>query len=241
MCLCLLFFKRNQFYPVPANVASLVSKYFLHFIFPVFFFSSIRFYLPRLEKIASLSLSNITNAAAEQRDLKQNHSVMLFTLVEGRLTKVRIELFFGGCKKIVCHFHCTLLPRDEGKHLVTMHHPTMNCGYAEIRYPYFFSDPEDHSHSLGDMGTTSIHIWDGKKLVSKDGETGAQEGKRQLNFDTADFDPTVNAAAVPTVVHPAKSEISVASKIEEGSINAQIRRKFFDKTPCKKIHELGPI
>lgn len=115
------------------------------------------FFFPNLD-VKTLLLSNINTTTAERHGLKQNQSVVLFTLVKSRPTKVGIARHLGESVKIFHHIHGTAMPCDEGKDLVTIHHSTMDREYVKIRYPYVFSDPEDPSDSLGDIVTIGIYI-----------------------------------------------------------------------------------
>lgn len=72
-----------------------------------------------------------------QRGLKQNQSVMLSMLVEGRLTNVGVARLFDESRKIVRRIDGTAFPRHEYNDLGMIHHPTMDCTYAKIHYPYF--------------------------------------------------------------------------------------------------------
>lgn len=58
----------------------------------------------------------------KQRGLKQIQFVEVLTLVEGVRLRSASHAFFGESRKIVPRIHGTILPRDEGKNLVTMHH-----------------------------------------------------------------------------------------------------------------------
>lgn len=80
-------------------------------------------------------LSNTNKATEKEGELKQHQSVLIFTLVEGRPTKVGIARLFGESRNLVRRIHKSVLPRHEGKGSNTIHHPTMNRTYADIRYP----------------------------------------------------------------------------------------------------------
>lgn len=123
------------------------------------------------------SFSDFKTAAAKQRGLKHKQSVMVF-MNEGLLNKIGIARFLGESRKIVPRMNVTTLPRDEGKDLITIHHPTMDCMYAEISYTYVFSGPEDAPHSFGDMVTGDIYVWESQMLVPEHGETGAKNQKK---------------------------------------------------------------
>lgn len=87
---------------------------------------------PNIRDMTTL-LSNIINAIVGQLGVKQNQSVELFTLVEGRPTKVGIARIFGESRKIVRCINATAFPRDKGEDPVTIHYSTVNQAYAEIR------------------------------------------------------------------------------------------------------------
>lgn len=108
------------------------------------------------------SLSEVNTATAGKRGLKQNLSVILSTPVKELPTKIRIPCLFGESGKIVRHIHSAALPRDEEKHAVTIHYPTMDCTYLEMRYAYFLSDPEDPSNSLGNIGNAGMYAGDSR-------------------------------------------------------------------------------
>lgn len=82
--------------------------------------------------------SNINIKAAEQHSFKQKQSLMLFTFVEGLLSKAGIARLPGESGKIVCCIRGTVLPRNEVKDLVTINHPAMGREYAEVRNQFVF-------------------------------------------------------------------------------------------------------
>lgn len=79
-------------------------------------------------------LWGIYNAYADQSDLKQKQPVTLFLLVEGLPYKVRNAHIFCESGKTHRCTHDNALLRDEGRDVVTTHHPTVDHAYKEACY-----------------------------------------------------------------------------------------------------------
>lgn len=186
-------------------------------------------------------LPNITNAAVEQRGLKQNQSVKMLTLVEAHPTKVDIARLFGESKKIVRHFCGTALLCNKDRDQAMIHRSRMDRTYAERRYPYVFSGPEYPLHLLGDLVTAGIYVWDSRKLVPKYGETGAQSRKSRINVYAAGYDPTVSAAAVPSNEPPAESKILDPDSIGETITNAPEPIEVCHNRNLEQNDGMGPM
>lgn len=104
----------------------------------------------------------------------------------------------------------------------------------------FFS-PGGPSHSLDDMGTAGIYVWERQKLFPDDGKTGAQSRNIHINVDPVGSNLTVSAAAVPRNVHPAISESLVSFRIGEGSTNGTEPTGVSGNTLSEKIGEVRPV
>lgn len=133
----LILLQNNQIHPLSSSRRLFSYKTLSSFSFSCFLYLGNTFFPFPILKDMTSALSNISKATTEKRCMKRNLSKMLFTLVGGRLTEVRIARLFGESEKIVCRIHCTTLPRNEGKDLVVIHNPKVNHAYAEICYPYF--------------------------------------------------------------------------------------------------------
>lgn len=186
-------------------------------------------------RLNEISLSKIGNEPLEQRGLNQNQSVTLFTLVEGCPTKVTNAWHFDESGKTTRRIHGTPLSRDESMDQVTIQRPSIDRVYAEFRNPYFFSGPEVRQKLLDDIATASMKVWNSRKLVREDGETGSQSWKSHTNVDAVGTDLTVSVAAVPSNVNPVESETTAATSISEGSMNATKPMEVFDNTLNEKI------
>lgn len=78
----------------------------------------------------------------------------------------------------------------------------MTCAHVEVRNRYLFPVPKDPLHSLGDMITASIYVWDSKKLVPEDGDTGTLSRKRHFGVDAIGPGLTKSATTVSSNAHP---------------------------------------
>lgn len=90
-------------------------------------------------------------------------------------------------------------------------------------------------HSLRDMITTGIFVWNIQKRVSQGGKTNAQCEKSPINRDAGDPILTVSADYVPSKVHPAESETLVLDSIGEEITNTSEPMKVSDNTLSEKI------
>lgn len=91
------------------------------------------------------------------------------------------------------------------------------------------------------MVTASMYVWNIRKLVPGDSETGAQSRKVYSNVDAIALDPTVNATTVPTKLHPPKSETPVQAIIREGRSNVPGPMKASKNMLFKEIGQVKPI
>lgn len=124
--------------------------------------------------------------------------------------------------------------------MVTIRYPNRDRAYAEIRYSYFFSGPEDPPLLIGDMVTAGVYFWDSRKVVSKDGETGARIRKSHINANAVSPDPTVSTATVSSNVHLAKSKTPVSASIGNASIGAPKPLQVSDNTPSEDVDKVKP-
>lgn len=152
-----------------------------------------------------------------------------------------IALQFSESWNIVRRINDTALQRDEGRDLVTIHHPTKDRVYAENRYWSFFSDPKDSLHSFGDILTAGIDIGESRKVLSNDDDMGAQSWGSHIIVGAVDPHPTGSVTPVPSNVHLAESETFVPASISEGSTNAPKRMSVSNKTPSEEIVEVEPV
>lgn len=117
----------------------------------------------------------------------------------------------------------------------------MDRVYAENRYLYILSSPENLPHSLVKLGTPGISVPDSRKLVSKDGETGAQCRKSRINTGAYGPDTLVSAATVPDRVFLSESETHVPGSIADRSINAFDQNKVSENTIFAETSEVKPV
>lgn len=90
--------------------------------------------------------------------------------------------------------------------MVTIHYFTIEHAYAGIGYLYDFLGPKDPQHSLDETVTAETGVRNSRKLVSVNGETGAQSRVSLKTVETVVPDPTVSATAATGNVNPDKLE-----------------------------------